>query len=404
MKVSTFAMIALAALPAVSAGKHVRRKLEAHEAEEEEEDTRVSFVMGMESHGHGKSGEEKHHGEGDDDDGHGDGDHDHEDDPMHCLHDLLDHGLTDDQIRWIYSNYNEEQLLASGWDASALENSDGDDSTHKWSEIDEHCPDEEILISAVADTFDIHDMTFERFLKEKDIGEDHRDDIFLCDEMNDCAEYVEENPMAITFFSRSLWEEEHSDDTHPVGMLNDEMNFVVNLLDADPCIQKLASEGMSYDTLRWVYSNYDEAQLTASGWDPTSILNSDGDDSTHLWSEIDPECPAEEISLSALTDEDWRHDYVFGAIFKEKETGTEDHRDEIFLCPEEDECAEFVEGNPFGITFFTKARWEEEHSEDTLPVSTKFLPFYIDFLYPEPEAEGGDDDDKSVVNPGYGRK
>merc|ERR1711862_808926 len=124
---------------------------------------------------------------------------------------------------------------------------------------------------------------------------------------NDCAEYVEENPMAITFFSRSLWEEEHSDDTHPVGMLNDEMNFVVNLLDADPCIQ-----------------------------------NSDGDDSTHLWSEIDPECPAEEISLSALTDEDWRHDYVFGAIFKEKETGTEDHRDEIFLCPEEDECAEFV--------------------------------------------------------------
>merc|ERR1711982_165941 len=186
------------------------------------------------------------------------------------------------------------------------------------------------------------------------------------------GEYVEENPMAITFFSRSLWEEEHSDDTHPVGMLNDEINFVVNLLDADPCIQKLASEGMSYDTLRWVYSNYDEAQLTASGWDPTSILNSDGDDSTHLWSEIDPECPAEEISLSALT--------------------------------EEDECAEFVEGNPFGITFFTKARWEEEHSEDTLPVSTKFLPFYIDFLYPEPEAEGGDDDDKSVVNPGYGRK
>merc|ERR1711862_895975 len=93
-----------------------------------------------------------------------------------------------------------------------------------------------------------------------------------------------------------------------------------------------ASEGMSYDTLRWVYSNYDEAQLTASGWDPTSILNSDGDDSTHLWSEIDPECPAEEISLSALTDEDWRHDYVFGAIFKEKETGTEDHRDEIFYA------------------------------------------------------------------------
>merc|ERR1712194_392039 len=121
------------------------------------------------------------------------------------------------------------------------------------------------------------------------------------------------------FFSRALWEEEHSDDTHPVGMLNDEMQFNVGLLNTDPCIQKLASEGMSDDTLRWVYSS--------------SILNSDGDDSTHLWSEIDPECPAEEITLSALTDEDWRHDYVFNKIFLEKATGTEDHRESVFLCP-----------------------------------------------------------------------
>merc|ERR1712194_443327 len=300
-------------------GKHVRRKVVAREVQELE-DTRVSFVMGMDSHGHGKAVT----------------------DQMECLHDLIDHGLTDHQIRWIYSNYSEEQLVASGWDASALENSDGDDSTHKWSEIDGNCPDEEILISAVADTYNIHDMTFERFFLEK----------------------------------------EHSDDTHPVGMLNDEMQFDVGLLNTDPCIQKLASEGMSDDTLRWVYSNYDESQLLASGWDSSSILNSDGDDSTHLWSEIDPECPAEEIALSALTDEDWRHDYVFDKIFLEKATGTEDHRESVFLCPVEDECAEFVEGNPFGITFFTKARWSEEHSDDLLPVSTKFLPFYIDFIYP----------------------
>lgn len=192
--------------------------------------------------------------------------------------------------------------------------------------------------------------------------------------------------MAITFFSTSLWEEEHSDDTHPVGMVNDEMNFVVGLFDTDPCIQKLASAGMSIDTLRWVYSNYDEAQLVASGWNSSSILNSDGDDSTHLWSEIDPECPEEEIALSALTDEDWRHDFVFGKIFAEKDTGTEDHREAIFLCPKEDQCAEFVEMDPHGITFFTKGRWEEKHSEDTLPVSTELLPFYIDFIYPEDDA------------------
>jgi len=377
MKFSTYAMISITALPAVSAGKHVRTKVVAREVQELE-DTRVSFVMGMDSHGHGKAVT----------------------DQMECLHDLIDHGLTDHQIRWIYSNYSEEQLVASGWDASALENSDGDDSTHKWSEIDRNCPDEEILISAVADTYNIHDMTFERFFLEKVTGtEDHREDIFLCADMNDCAEYVEANPLAITFFSRTLWEEEHSDDTHPVGMLNDEMQFDVGLLNTDPCIQKLASEGMSDDTLRWVYSNYDESQLLASGWDSSSILNSDSDDSTHLWSEIDPECPAEEIALSALTDEDWRHDYVFNKIFLEKATGTEDHRESVFLCPVEDECAEFVEGNPFGITFFTKARWSEEHSDDLLPVRTKFLPFFIDFMYAQ-----GVDASMNDFNPGYGRK
>ena len=86
---------------------------------QELEDTRVSFVVGQESDG--------------------------------CVQDLIDHGITDHQMRWIYSNYSEEQLVASGWDASALENSDGDDSAHKWSEIDANCPDEDILISAVAD-------------------------------------------------------------------------------------------------------------------------------------------------------------------------------------------------------------------------------------------------------------
>merc|ERR1711920_894718 len=208
--------------------------------------------------------------------------------------------------------------------------------------------------------------------------EDHRDFIFLCDEMDACADYVVENPAAITFFSRSLYESGRNKDTHAVGLKSDQMTFVVGLL-TDPCIQKLAKDGMSHDTLRWIYSLYTEEQLFITGWDPKSVPSSDGDDSTHLWSEIDPDCPAEEIALSALTDENYLHDYVFGEIFAEKETGTEDHRDAVFLCPEEDDCAEFVEDNECGITFFTKTRQEEAHSDHSLQVNSTFIPFYLDF-------------------------
>jgi phosphate transport system substrate-binding protein len=49
-------------------------------------------------------------------------------------------GLTIDQLRWIYSNYTQTQLLASGWKASALGNSDGNDNTHLWSELNKACP------------------------------------------------------------------------------------------------------------------------------------------------------------------------------------------------------------------------------------------------------------------------
>jgi len=346
MKFSTYATLALAALPAVVASQNHLRKMQ----DEDEPDTRTTFLVGLENI-----------------------------DP--CVHELVENGLTDDELRWIYSNYDEAQLIGSGWDATALANSDGDDGTHLWSELDANCPAEEIMISAIADTYDIHDLTFNRIFKEKETGtEDHRDSIKLCAEVDECAEFVEENPTAITFIYTSRYEEAHTDDTHPVGMKNDEMNFVVGLLNTDPCIQALATNGMSDHTLRWVYSLYSEEQLLATGWDPSSVPNSDGDDSTHLWSEIDPNCPAAEIALSALTDEDWRHDYVFNRVFLDKETGTEDHRESVFLCPVEDECAEFVEGNEHGITFFTKHRWAEEHSDDTLPVKDLFVPEYIDFM------------------------
>ena len=48
-------------------------------------------------------------------------------------------GLTTDQLRWIYTNYGPDDLLATGWDSSSISNSDGNQDTHLWSEIDARC-------------------------------------------------------------------------------------------------------------------------------------------------------------------------------------------------------------------------------------------------------------------------
>lgn len=65
-----------------------------------------------------------------------------------CLRKLPGKGFSVDQLRWIYSNYTRAQLLASGWSASALNNSDTSDSTHKWSELNSICPNVEIKLAS----------------------------------------------------------------------------------------------------------------------------------------------------------------------------------------------------------------------------------------------------------------
>jgi len=67
--------------------------------------------------------------------------------------------------------------------------------------------------------------------------------------------------------------------------------------DAANCLSIIGGGGLSIDALRWIYSSYGEADLIATGWDPSSVPNSDGDDSTRLWSELNSGCPAATIVL-----------------------------------------------------------------------------------------------------------
>ena len=74
-----------------------------------------------------------------------------------CLRKLEGDGLSIDQLRWIYSNYTTAQLNISGWDSSGITNDDNNETSHKWSEISNLCPNGEIKLSApdsLSGTFD----------------------------------------------------------------------------------------------------------------------------------------------------------------------------------------------------------------------------------------------------------
>lgn len=67
-----------------------------------------------------------------------------------CIATLPGKGLTMDQLRWIYSEYTEDQLLASGWTNDLVGSSAGDVTRRTWAELagaSQDCPDEPILIS-----------------------------------------------------------------------------------------------------------------------------------------------------------------------------------------------------------------------------------------------------------------
>jgi ABC-type phosphate transport system substrate-binding protein len=66
------------------------------------------------------------------------------------------------------------------------------------------------------------------------------------------------------------------------------------------CVRNnITGKGLTIDQLRWIYSNYTRAQLIASKWSPSALANSDNNDTTHLWSELNVACPAFRIKLAS---------------------------------------------------------------------------------------------------------
>jgi ABC-type phosphate transport system substrate-binding protein len=80
-------------------------------------------------------------------------------------------GLTTDQLRWIYSNYNDQQLEETGWDPSSVPNSDRNSQTHKWNELNSDCKNIEIRIAGADDQSGTYEYFLETILVDYDNGE-----------------------------------------------------------------------------------------------------------------------------------------------------------------------------------------------------------------------------------------
>ena len=81
--------------------------------------------------------------------------------------------------------------------------------------------------------------------------------------------------------------------------------------------------GFTADQLRWIFSGYSEIELEQQGdWDASAtLLNSDLDPNTHLWSELHPGCAAQEIRLAGDHLNDGGHSSFRSTILVDAENG-----------------------------------------------------------------------------------
>lgn len=93
--------------------------------------------------------------------------------------------------------------------------------------------------------------------------------------------------------------------------------FTKNTGPAFECIQRKG--GLTLDQLRWMYSNFGEQELQASGtWDGVfAVPYSDRNDNTHLWSELFHECASVEILMAGQAQGSLAHKYFTDNIFSE---------------------------------------------------------------------------------------
>jgi phosphate transport system substrate-binding protein len=139
-------------------------------------------------------------------------------------------GLTVDQLRWIFSTYSPDELLATGWDSGSITNSDDNQDTHLWSELDARCEAVEIIISGPYPESGTFDFFLEHVLIDLSHGETfdstRPNGYFTSTNYSEIVRYTEVNGAAISFFAYAYYLKD-SALLYAVPIQNDEGNYVI---------------------------------------------------------------------------------------------------------------------------------------------------------------------------------
>jgi ABC-type phosphate transport system substrate-binding protein len=130
---------------------------------------------------------------------------------------------------------------------------------------------------------------------------------------------------------------------------------------AAQCLRRREGAGLSIDQLRWIYSNYSKAQLIASGWDASSVVD-DGNETSYRWTEVGGStCPNIDIKLSSPGSLSGTFDFFKEVVLPNATEGFATKRGILFSEIDE-ELVEFVETSSeevygdaisyFGFSFF----------------------------------------------------
>lgn len=113
-------------------------------------------------------------------------------------------------------------------------------------------------------------------------------------------------------------------------------------------------KALSIDQLRWIYSNYDEDELTRTGWDSSSVLFLDGNPDTHLWSELDSRCAEEEIMVGGpAKGTEGSFELFSELIFQGQDETFDFNREGSFLnATQGEDLVDFIIGNEAAIAYF----------------------------------------------------
>lgn len=117
---------------------------------------------------------------------------------------------------------------------------------------------------------------------------------------------------------------------------------------AHDCV--IALGGLTFDQLRWIYSSASVEELTASGWDVTSVPNLDGNNDSYLWSELSENCAAEEILIAGPDALSGTFDF-FGEVLFSADDETFD-TDRYFNSVDDEEIVEYLIANEGAIGYF----------------------------------------------------